>query len=60
VDSVHCPADTRRILWDKLAGEWKPRRLAELVTEVTLAGLEEKVRAILKGEIRGRVVVQLP
>jgi putative YhdH/YhfP family quinone oxidoreductase len=59
IDSVNCPADTRLRVWERLAGEWKPEHLAEVVTEVPLEGLEEKIRAILQGGIRGRVVVNL-
>jgi putative YhdH/YhfP family quinone oxidoreductase len=59
IDSVNCPADTRLRVWERLAGEWKPEHLAEVVTEVPLEGLEEKIRAILQGGIRGRVVVKL-
>jgi putative YhdH/YhfP family quinone oxidoreductase len=59
IDSVNCPADIRLQVWGKLAGEWKPAQLQEMVTEVNLAGLEEKIAAILKGEIRGRVVVRM-
>jgi putative YhdH/YhfP family quinone oxidoreductase len=60
VDSVHCPAATRSRIWERLAREWKPLHLAEMVTEVLLEGVEEKMQAILQGKIRGRVVVQLP
>lgn len=60
IDSVQCPADIRLQVWEKLAGEWKPEQLAEMVTEVSLEGVEESIRAILKGGIRGRVVVTLP
>ena len=60
IDSVNCPVDTRLSVWEKLAGEWKPGQLAEMVTEVPLEGLEEKIQAILQGGIRGRVVVKLP
>ena len=59
IDSVNCPAATRLQVWEKLAGEWKPEHLAEVVTEVTLEGVEEKIQAILEGGIRGRVVVKL-
>ena len=59
IDSVNCPADIRLQVWEKLAGEWKPNQLQELVTEVNLDGLEEKIAAILKGEVRGRVVVRM-
>ena len=60
IDSVNCPVDTRLRVWQKLAGEWKPEHLSEVVTEVHLEGLEEKIQAILQGRIRGRVVVTLP
>lgn len=59
IDSAQCPAGTRLQVWEKLAGEWKPEQLAEMVTEVPLEGVEEKIQAILQGGIRGRVVVKL-
>ncbi len=59
IDSVNCPAATRLQVWKKLAGEWKPGHLAEVVTEVALEGVEEKIRVILQGGIRGRVIVKL-
>lgn len=60
IDSVKCPNAIRRKVWERLAREWKPVQLAEMITEVTLEGLEEKIQAMLQGEIRGRVVVKLP
>ncbi len=60
IDSVHCPADTRLQVWKKLAGEWKPKQLADVVTEVTLDDVEEKIQSILQGGISGRVLVKLP
>lgn len=59
IDSAYCAADTRQKAWGKLSGEWKPKQLEEMVTEVNLDRVEEKIQAILKGEIRGRVVVAL-
>jgi putative YhdH/YhfP family quinone oxidoreductase len=59
VDSAECPTDTRLRVWKKLAGEWKPEQLAEMVTEVSLYELEEKIQTILTGGIRGRVVVKV-
>jgi acrylyl-CoA reductase (NADPH) len=58
IDSVNCPAGTRRQIWKILAGEWKPEQLQDMVTEVHLAGLEEKILAMLRGGSRGRVVVR--
>jgi acrylyl-CoA reductase (NADPH) len=59
IDSAGCPADTRLMVWKKLAGEWKPELPHDLVTEVCLEGLEEKIQAMLRGGSRGRVVVKL-
>jgi len=58
IDSAQCPAGTRRQIWERLGGEWKPERLQDMVTEVLLEGLEEKIQAMLRGESHGRVVVK--
>jgi putative YhdH/YhfP family quinone oxidoreductase len=60
IDSVNCPPAIRRQVWEKLAGIWKPVHLTEVVTEVPLEGLEDKIQAILQGGIRGRIIVKLP
>ena len=59
IDSVQCPMELRRRLWDKLAGEWKPGHLEEEATECTLAGLRDRIDLILQGKLRGRTVVNL-
>ena len=59
VDSSQCPRETREEVWQRLAADWKPAGLDRIVTECTLTGLEEKIQAILKGEARGRTVVNL-
>ena len=58
VDSVEVPMRARQMAWTKLAGEWKID-LPSIVTEVSLAELNPKIEQILKGGIRGRVVVDL-
>ena len=58
VDSVEIPMRSRQMAWSKLAGEWKID-LAALVTEVSLEELNPKIDEILKGGIRGRVLVDL-
>ncbi|MDD2336115.1 MAG: YhdH/YhfP family quinone oxidoreductase [Geobacteraceae bacterium] len=58
-DSVQCPMAPRRIVWEKLAGEWKLESLETIVRECTLHTLEKEIRAILKGQMRGRVLVNL-
>lgn len=59
IDSAQCPRHIREEVWLRLAADWKPARLSETVSECTLAGLEEKVQAMLKGGMRGRIVVNL-
>jgi len=58
IDSAYCPMDTRRKVWSKLAGDWKID-LESLATEVGLDGLDEQIGLILKGALKGRVVVNL-
>ncbi|PYJ14781.1 MAG: oxidoreductase, partial [Verrucomicrobia bacterium] len=58
VDSVEIPMRSRQMAWSKLAGEWKID-LAALVTEVSLEELNPKIDEILKGSIRGRMLVDL-
>ncbi len=58
VDSVDIPMRARQMAWSKLAGEWSVD-LAPIVTEVSLEQLSPKIDQILKGALRGRVVVDL-
>lgn len=61
VDSAVTKMPLRVELWRKLASEWKPSAdaLESIAHEVTLDGLNPKIDAILRGQIRGRVVVAL-
>ena len=59
VDSVEVPMRARELAWKKLATEWRIDLSDHLVTECSLAELNPKINAILKGEVRGRVVVDL-
>lgn len=58
VDSVEIPMRARQMAWNKLAGEWSID-VGRLVTEVSLEELNPKIDEILKGGIRGRVLVNL-
>jgi len=60
IDSVNCPADNRQKIWEKLARERKLEHVTDMVTEVPLEGLDEKIQAILRGGICGRIIVKLP
>jgi putative YhdH/YhfP family quinone oxidoreductase len=60
ISSANCPIDTRKRLWDRLANEWKPPHLDEIVRgEVALEGMAEVFDKILAGESLGRTVVRI-
>ncbi|MEC2072804.1 NADPH:quinone oxidoreductase family protein [Alkalihalophilus marmarensis] len=60
VDSVFCPMDVRKKIWDRLASDYKPNHLtAGIVNEITLDELPDTLSSILKGEVRGRTIVKL-
>ena len=58
-DSAHCNINIRKMLWNKLAGEWKPNTLNLIASECSLEELSGKIDLILQGNISGRVVVKL-
>ena len=59
IDSAQAPAQLRQQVWQRLAGDLKPARLLESAVECSLSGLEEKLAPMLRGEARGRTVVNL-
>ncbi|HLN86517.1 MAG TPA: oxidoreductase, partial [Candidatus Limnocylindrales bacterium] len=58
VDSVEIPMRARQMAWNKLAGDWSVD-LSRIVKEVSLEALDAEIDKILKGGVRGRVVVDL-
>lgn len=61
VGTAEMPMQTKRIIWDKLAGPWNCKdKLNAIVKEVSLEELNTTyIDAILKGNIMGRIVVDL-
>lgn len=59
IDSAECPLPLRQQVWQRLATDLKPSRLIEEAVECPLGELEPRFHAILKGELRGRTVVNL-
>jgi acrylyl-CoA reductase (NADPH) len=59
IDSVMCPANKRQAVWQRLAGDLKPRALASIAREITLDGLPDAFATLLDGGARGRFVVKL-
>lgn len=60
IHSVACPRPWREAIWQKLAGDWKPRHLDRIVTrEVSLDDVPEACEALIRGEVTGRTLVQV-
>src|SRR6266849_2589425 len=59
IDSVMCPVDRRRTAWTRLARDLPMDKLDALTEVVTLGAVLELGKKILKGGIRGRVVVEV-
>ena len=59
IDSVTQPYDKRVAAWARIASDLDKDRLEAMVVAATLADLPKLGRAILKGEVRGRVVVDV-
>lgn len=60
VDSVNCPIERRRMVWERLAGDLRPAALDDLATdEVTFDGVPAALERILAGQARGRTLVRV-
>ncbi len=59
VDSAATAMHLREQIWQRLAGELKPRQLSRLAHSVPFAKLPEVFPRMLHGETRGRTVVQI-
>jgi len=59
VESVEAPAHLREQAWARLATDLDPAQIRAMTTEVALGDLPEVTAAILAGQVRGRVVVDV-
>lgn len=59
IDSAMCPMPARLEAWKRLATDLRPRHLADTTTIVPLDDLPRAFDALLKGQARGRFVVDL-
>jgi acrylyl-CoA reductase (NADPH) len=59
IDSAQCPTPRRLAAWQRLAAEMPKDLLDSLTSEVALAELPALGGQILKGQVRGRVVVDV-
>ncbi|ENO88235.1 acrylyl-CoA reductase (NADPH) [Thauera linaloolentis] len=59
VDSVMCPRADRLLAWQRLGSDLDIAKLGQISREVGLAEAIPLAESILKGEVRGRVVVDV-
>jgi acrylyl-CoA reductase (NADPH) len=59
IDSVMCPLAKRKEAWKRLETDLDRPKLATMTREIGLSELPEAAAAILKGEVRGRIVVKI-
>lgn len=58
IDSVNCPMERRREVWNRLAADLKTEDLlSEIGSDITINELPETLEQIISGKIRGRKVV---
>jgi acrylyl-CoA reductase (NADPH) len=59
VDSVMCPPARRQIAWPRLARELPKDKLAAMTSVIKLTEVPKMAEAIINGQVRGRVVVDV-
>jgi NADPH2:quinone reductase len=59
IDSVNTPMEVRRKVWERLAGDLKPRHLQSMAITVELSGMAPVFDKILKSQFKGRAVVRV-
>ena len=60
IDSVECPMNKREAVWQRLASDYKPTHLDQLIhEEIRLDQLPDTLPILLKGGATGRFIVKL-
>jgi acrylyl-CoA reductase (NADPH) len=59
IDSVYCPMEIRKPLWERMASDFKPEVLESISKEINLEELPATLPLILQGQARGRFIVRL-
>jgi len=58
IDSAQAKMSLRQQVWNKLATIWKPQYLDEMVQEIEMEQLPEKLDELLQGKAKGRYVLR--
>jgi acrylyl-CoA reductase (NADPH) len=59
IDSVMCPRPDRLLAWQRLASDLDLGKLGQIGREVGLAEAIPLADSLLRGEVRGRIVVDV-
>ncbi len=59
IDSATCPKDRRVVAWDRLSTQLPQDKLSDATNRAGFAELPELASKILKGQIRGRMVIDV-
>jgi putative YhdH/YhfP family quinone oxidoreductase len=59
VDSVNCPMDARRRVWERLAGDMRPKHLAAMTRTIAFDDLPKAFDDFIASRVKGRVVVDM-
>ena len=59
IDSVHCPTEKRLAVWKRVATDLPMDKLEDMIVPATLKDLPKLGSDILKGQVKGRVVVDV-
>lgn len=59
IDSQNYPIEERRILWQRLASDWKPSQILDFYSEITLGEVDAQITQMLNGQSKGRIVVNM-
>ncbi len=59
IDSVQCPMNLRKEVWEKLSNIWKSQYTIDHVEEISLMSLDHKIDQMLNGKSKGRIIVKI-
>lgn len=59
IDSVNTPMDVRRRVWERLASDLRPRRLAQMTATIAFDDLPAAFDKLMNGQAHGRTVVRI-
>lgn len=60
ISSSNTPYEMRKMLWKRLANEWRPRHLESIISnEIKLSNLGKAFGVLMKGDSLGRTIVNL-